>query len=197
MARKQALRELQTRLAERMRLARTQARGRAWLAVECAGRGFLIPLAEAGEIFSAVPLVALPYAQPWCLGVANLRGQLHTVVDLAGFLGVTPAPGRSHPGGQHAGRDPSPQLLAFNPALEINAALRLDRLAGLRDEAQMAPLQEDPAAADKSADERSPRGAVPRPSFAGARLRDAEGRVWQVLSLVALAGHGAFLRVGG
>ena len=44
MANKQALRELQTRLAERMQAARTQPRRQSWLAVECRGQGFLLPL---------------------------------------------------------------------------------------------------------------------------------------------------------
>ena len=195
MARKQALRDLQTRLAERMLEARTQTRGRAWLAVECGRHGFLIPLQEAGEIFSAASLVPLPYAQPWCLGVANLRGQLHAVADLGAFLGLH-APLQA---GQ-ALRDQA-QLLAFNPNLEINAALLVDRLAGLRNEAQMAPaevpLQAGQVHADKTHGEAeaSPAAAPRRPTFAGEQLRDADGRLWQALSLSALARHAAFLRV--
>ena len=49
MANKEALRELQSRLAEKLQAARTQERGRSWLAVECAGHGFLFPLNEAGD----------------------------------------------------------------------------------------------------------------------------------------------------
>ena len=41
MAKKEALRELQSRLAERLQAARTQQRGSSWLAVEVAGRGIL------------------------------------------------------------------------------------------------------------------------------------------------------------
>jgi len=88
MANKQALRELQTRLAERMQAARTQPRGQSWLAVECRGHGLLLPLEQAGEIFALAPLLAVPHTQPWFAGVANLRGGLHGVVDLARFLGL-------------------------------------------------------------------------------------------------------------
>ena len=38
MANTVALRELQSRLAERLQAARTQQRGRSWLAVECGTR---------------------------------------------------------------------------------------------------------------------------------------------------------------
>src|SRR3954468_6294029 len=127
MANKQALRDLQSRLAERLQAARTQARGRSWLAVECGSRGFLFPLKEAGEIFALSPIVAVPHSHRWFLGVANLRGHLHGVVDLAGFLGVK---------GSEPLRDQS-RLVAFNATLDINCALLVDRLSGLRSEQQL------------------------------------------------------------
>ncbi len=175
MARKEALRELQSRLAERLQAARTQQRGISWLAVECAGRGFLFPLREAGEIFTAAPLVTVPHTNRWFLGVSNLRGHLHGVVDLAGFLGLKgadvppPAPGQG-------------QLVGFNQTLDLNCVLMVDRLAGLRGEEQLTREADD---------------GLPRPTFAGARLRDSSGRVWQELSLAALAGDEAFLRIVG
>ena len=74
MANKDALRELQTRLASRLQAAKTQPRARGWLAVECAGAGLLFPLAQAGEIFPLRALLKLPHAKPWMTGVAQLRG---------------------------------------------------------------------------------------------------------------------------
>ena len=81
MANKQALRELQTRLAERLQQARSRADTARWLAVECAGQGLLLPLGEAGEIFPMGPVLAVPHTQPWFVGVANLRGRLLPVMD--------------------------------------------------------------------------------------------------------------------
>src|SRR3954449_949632 len=81
MANKQALRDLQTRLADRLQAARTEPLGRSWLAVECSSRGFLFPLRDAGEIFAMTPLLHVPHSHRWFLGVANLRGHLHGVVD--------------------------------------------------------------------------------------------------------------------
>ena len=175
MADKEALRALQNRLAQRLQEARSTARGRAWLAVECGGRGLLFPLHEAGEIFPLAPLAGVSHAQNWFLGVANLRGQLHGVIDLAAFLGISAA---------GSGRDQS-MLVGFNASLDINAALLVDRLAGLRGEDQLTP-QVDAAPVSK---------ASPVPSFAGARWCDAEGRVWQELSLARLVRHPAFLTI--
>jgi twitching motility protein PilI len=174
MANKQALRDLQSRLAERLQAARTQVRGQSWLAVESSGHGFLLPLREAGEIYALAPIHPVPYSHRWFLGVANLRGHLHGVVDLAGFLGVKAA---------DAGREQA-RLVGFNHALDINCVLLVDRLSGLRADDELTP----------EADTGTP---VQRPAFAGARLRDATGRVWQELKLSALADDEAFLKIAG
>ncbi|HJW11819.1 MAG TPA: chemotaxis protein CheW [Albitalea sp.] len=173
MANKEALRELQSRLAERLQAARTQERGKSWLAVECSSRGFLFPLKEAGEIFAMAPVLAVPHTHSWFLGVSNLRGHLHGVVDLAGFLGVKTG---------DVLRDQA-RLVAFNGLLELNCALLVDRLAGLRSEEQLSAERDD--------------DANPRPHFAGARYRDEAGRLWQELNLAALAGDEAFLAIVG
>jgi twitching motility protein PilI len=180
MANKEALRELQNRLAARLQAARTEARTANWLAVESAGQGFLLPLAEAGEIFPVGALVPVPHTVPWFLGVANLRGGLHGVADLAAFLGLKPwaSPVASSAEGL---RDQS-RLVAFNPALEVNCALLVERLAGLRSTEQL---------------EAEPDDGVPRPAFAGRRYRDGQGRSWQEISLSGLAGEEHFLKIVG
>ena len=172
MANKEALRELQTRLAEKLQAARTQERGKSWLAVECSSRGFLFPLKEAGEISPLAPIVPVPHAHPWFMGVANLRGHLHGVVDLAGFLGVKSG---------EASRDQA-RLVGFNQSLDINCVLLVDRLSGLRSEEELTRDEDDNEA---------------RPTFAGARFRDASSRVWQELHLAELAGDESFLRIVG
>jgi twitching motility protein PilI len=177
MSNREALRELQGRLATRMQQARTEARVQSWLAVECAGSGLLFPLHQAGEIFSVGSVLPVPHTQPWFAGVANLRGGLHAVVDLAKFLGL--------PRGANANADDGARLLALNPTLGVNCALLVDRLAGLRNADQLTAVPADEA------------GPAERPAFAGARWRDAEGRVWQEIELAALAGHEQFLGVAG
>lgn len=176
MANKEALKALQQRLAQRLQDARQQAPARSWLAVDIAGQGFLLPLDQAGEIFSPSALHAVPHSRPWFLGVANLRGQLHGVIDLASFLGM----GRAQPVSPAApeGRDPS-RLVAFNAALQVNAALWVDRLMGLRN---ASALQLAPQGGDK-------------PAFMGQTMRDEQGRIWYELNLAALSADDAFLRI--
>jgi twitching motility protein PilI len=177
MANKQALRDLQSRLAERLQAARTTARGQSWLAVESSGRGFLLPLREAGEIFALAPILPVPHSHGWFLGVANLRGHLHGVVDLAGFLGVKS--GATAP--EALAREQS-RLVGFNQLLEINCVLMVDRLSGLRSDEALTRDSDD---------------GVARPPFVGARLRDAQGRVWQELLLAELSSNDEFLKIVG
>lgn len=173
MANREALRELQSRLAQRLQLARTEARTAAWLAVECAGQGLLLPLPSAGEIFPAGALLPVPHTQPWFVGVANLRGGLHGVVDMAAFLGLR-APQRAD-----ALRESS-RLVALNPGFGAHCALLVDRLVGLRSPEQL----------QRETDE-----ATARPNFAGPLWRDADGRRWQEIDLAALARHEQFLGI--
>ena len=172
MANKQALRDLQSRLADRLQAAQTEERRRSWLAVECGARGFLFPLRDAGEIFPVAPMAPVPHSHRWFLGVSNLRGHLHGVVDLAVFLGLKTG---------ESNRDQA-RLVGFNQALDINCVLLVDRLSGLRSEEDLEPEADD--------------GTL-RPKFAGGRYRDASSRVWQELNLAALAADEAFLGIVG
>jgi twitching motility protein PilI len=171
MSNKDALRELQVRLAQRLQAVREQPREAGWLAVECAGAGVLLPLAQAGEIHAERGLTLVPHAAEWMVGVANLRGHLHAVVDLACFLRLR-------------GAGPSPmgaQLVVLNAGLHVNCALRVDRLLGLRDPSMLQRLPDDVS--------------VLRPAFAGAVWRDGAGRHWQELNLAAMAEDPRFLDV--
>lgn len=174
MANREALRELQSRLAERLLAARTEARVASWLAVESAGQGLLVSLPTAGEIFPFGAVLPVPHTAPWFVGVANLRGGLHGVIDTAAFLGLRPTMAASE-----AVRE-SARLLALNANLGSYCALLVEKLAGLRNADQLKP---------------EPPEDGPRPPFAGPRWRDTDGRVWQEIDLPALAQHDQFLAI--
>lgn len=166
-----ALRELQARLAERLEAAGSGAFERGWLAVECAERAFLLPLAQCGEIFAIQQLTEVQHTRPWFVGVTNLRGVLHGVVDLGLFLGL-----RRGEAAREGGR-----VVTLGETLQVNAALRVDRLAGLRRPEQMTAL--------------APHAGGSAPHFAAARWRDAEGRLWHEIDLAALAADENFLAI--
>jgi twitching motility protein PilI len=174
MANREALRELQARLAERLQAARSAGVQAAWLAVEAGGAHYLLPLAQAGEIFPTPASQPVPYTQPWFLGVANLRGGLWGVVDLASFIsGRPPLP---RPELQRA----QTRVVTLGPVLEVNCAILVDRLAGLRG---LDAFQSS---------EPPPPGA---PCWFGSRYTDSSGACWQEINLQALSQQTQFLSI--
>ncbi len=175
MANRQAIRELQSRLAERLQIARTQGVAPSWLAVEAGGLKYLFPMAHAGEIFPWVATQAVPYTQDWFLGVANLRGGLFGVVDLATYVtGQNAAPKTEF------ARKES-RLIALNSALDINCALLIDRLSGLRNQEAFSDFSEK---------------APDAPVFFGNQYIDQVGDAWQEINLQLLAQQAHFLTIG-
>jgi len=174
MANREALRELQSRLATRLQAARSEGVQASWLAVEAAGGKYLFPLAQSGEIFPFASTHAVPYTQSWFLGVANLRGGVYGVVDMGGFVAGKAPQQRSD-----AARAES-RLVALNAALEVNCALLIDRLAGLRNRDAFTASSEPPAGA---------------PSYFGNAYTDAHGGRWQEINLQALSQQPNFLSI--
>jgi twitching motility protein PilI len=129
--RRARLREYQEQLLERMQAARTSSGARAHqLGVDAGGTRYLIDLLDAGEIVPVPALAAVPLTRPWYLGLANVRGNLIGVVDLARYLGHDGAPGA-----QAAQR-----LVTFGAALNFPCALLVARVYGLRHAADMQPV---------------------------------------------------------
>jgi len=176
MANRDALRAFQSRLASRLQAARTTGVAATWLAVEAGEGKYLFPLGHAGEIFPWTPPQPVPYTQAWFLGVANLRGGLYGVVQLSAF--ATGVPGAL--AATEAARIQS-RLVAFNELLEVNCALLVDRLAGLRG-AEAFTASEPPGAE--------------APAWHGHVFTDAAGERWQEVNLQALSQQPQFLSIG-
>ena len=122
----------------------------------------------------------MPHTRPWFQGVANLRGELHGVVDLAVFLGLRAAPPSERR------RDPRPvRLVSLNRSLAASCALQVDALAGLRQPDELVPEPRAPLN----------RPGVSPPAFARRRLQDRQGRVWQEIQLSSLVTHERFLSI--
>jgi twitching motility protein PilI len=174
MANREALRELQSRLASRLQAARSEGVAASWLAVEAAGDKYLFPLSQSGEIFPWSTTQPVPYTQRWFLGVANLRGGLYGVVDLGSFVA-----GRA-PGARLESTRAESRLVALNAVLSVNCALLIDRLAGLRGVDGFTASSEP---------------APDAPSYFGSRYTDANGTQWQEINLQALSQQPQFLSI--
>lgn len=174
MAKREANQELQKRLEDRLRTARSEGVAASWLALESAGQKFLFPLTHAGEIFNASPPHAVPYTRSWFLGVVGLRGGVYGVIDFAAFvLGLGP---RSKLGGAREGA----RLIVLNTVFDVNCALLVDRLAGLRG------VDGFSASAPRAESD---------PSYFGHNYTDLNGTRWQEINLQQLAERPEFLAI--
>jgi twitching motility protein PilI len=164
------LRVFQQELAVRLAAKTAGEVASSRLGLSCAGRQWLIRLADAGEVIATPQIVSVPLTKPWFLGVANIRGNLYGVVDFAGFLGqaATSAGGAS-------------RLLLFGPrAGDLRAGIVVPRVLGLRNLSALAPAEAEAGARD----------------WFGQRWADADGGHWQEIDLVRLAQDPEFLQVG-
>jgi twitching motility protein PilI len=166
---------LQDRLAQRLQVARAQGVGQSWLAVESAASKIIIPLAQAGEIFPYSTPQPVPYTQPWFLGVSNLRGGLFSVVDFAVYT-----TGKPRVATNDFGRSEM-RLVVLNSAMELNCALVIDRLLGLRN------AQSFTQAVERSDDD---------PDWVERGLVDQSGAKWLELNVRKLTQTPSFLSVG-
>lgn len=176
MAKRQSLKDLQERLAQRLSAAKTEAATASWLAVEAGGDRYLVPLVQSGEIFPWTSLQVVPYTKPWYLGVASLRGGLFGVVDLPCLSGRL-----SSPAAAVLDRVTSEtRLVSLHAALGTNAVLWIDRLRGLRQPGMFSAIAPRP---------------VDVPAYFARSLIDHQGQTWQELDLQALVTDPDFLAI--
>jgi twitching motility protein PilI len=161
--------ELATRLASKTAAQVESSR----LGLASGGEQWLIPLADAAEVIAMPTVAAVPLTRPWFLGLANVRGNLYSVVDLAGFLGrrtVVP-----HGAGAQS------RLILFGPGVgELKAGIVVQGVLGLRNVAELTPVAP----------------VADAPDWYGQRWTDTGGALWQEINLARLAEDSAFLHVG-
>ena len=164
--------DLQERLAQRIQKA---AAGNynvsSWLAVEVGAAALLVPLSHASEVFPYTTIFPISYTKPWFLGVANLRGELVGITNLREFLGQQTV----HYTEQELLQA---KFLTFNPVLELNAAVLVDKILGLK--SVDAFVSSEP----------SESGQAP---YLGEIYQDKTGRRWQELNIQKLAQTNEFL----
>ena len=133
--RRTRLRDYQAQLLARVQAAQDgTAQPVHQLGVSIGGRRYLLELTEAGEIVPPVALARVPRTQPWYLGLANVRGSLLGVIDLARYL---------DPGQGAAG--PDARFLSLAPRLGLKCALLVTQVHGLRRADAMTPATQDGA----------------------------------------------------
>jgi twitching motility protein PilI len=163
-----SLRDYQRELAARLS-APEGALAAPKLAVQVGRESWLVDLADAGEVLPVPAVSALPLTRPWFRGVANVRGNLYSVIDFAAFLGGTPVVA-----GERT------RLLLLGERFKVYAALLVDATLGLRSPDQFA--------------QRSV--SAGRKPWVRAEFSDKSGAHWRELDVAQLVQDAEFLSVG-
>ena len=129
---------------------------------------WLLDLTDVAEVIPVPDLLRVPLTKPWYAGVANIRGNLISVIDLAAFLGTS-----------NMVYDDKARLILVGEKHRINSGLIFTRVVGLRQFERF---------------EREADGAQ-LPAWVEGRYRDPEQRRWHALNMHGLVTHPDFLSV--
>jgi len=168
MTKKISLHEFQSYLAARLSGTSNQSSA-GLLGIQAGSDFWLLDLADSGEIVPLSPLTKVPLTKPWFAGIANIRGNLYSVVDLSAFLGKDATP-----------QNTSSRLLLIGTRHGSNAALLVTRMIGLRNVEALNPEPQNGAA----------------PAWALETYTDNEGRRWNKLKVRELLTDEAFMDIG-
>jgi twitching motility protein PilI len=165
---KQSLREFQAGLTERLREVQGQPASTSLLGVLAGSQHWLLSLEDSGEVIPVPEVSAVPLTKPWFCGLTNIRGNLFSVVDFAAFQGEEPTP-----------RTVDSRLLLIGERFNVNSALLVNRMMGLRNVNRMQAEDQAPAH-----------------PWINAQFKDTDGRVWKELNVRELVEHPDFLQIG-
>jgi twitching motility protein PilI len=167
MAKRIDLRAYQESIASRLAAAQAGGGVPALLGFAAGAQRWLIDLPAAGEVLPLPALTTVPLTQSWFAGLANVHGELQSVVDFSAFCGGPPTP-----------RDSAARILRVGTRHGINAALLVTRVHGLK-------RSDTLFAAD--ADE------MPGAAWQGESFTDTQGLRWTRLELEQLLADPRFL----
>ena len=180
MAQRESLKDMQARLAERLKHAQTTGLSAAWLAVTAGGENYLLPLRQSGELLPMTQWQVVPHTQAWFLGVIAIRGSLFGTVDLGQFIAHATGANDDSMDAMLMQEEEIPSVVTINPLIEAGCALQVSRLSGLRSADAFASSSPAPA------------GALP---FFGNQFFDPQGGQWQEINLQTLSQSPQFLSI--
>ncbi len=121
MAKRFSLREFQQNVLNRLQEQATAGDRITTLGVQVGSGYWLVDMTEISEVLEMPRLTAVPLTKPWYRGVANVRGNIYSIIDLAAFrnLGETT-------------QDAHSRVLLVGQKFSFNAGLQVTRVLGLR-----------------------------------------------------------------
>jgi twitching motility protein PilI len=138
------------------------------LGVQIGGINGLVSLTDISEVIPVPDIMRVPLTHGWFMGMANVRGNLYALTDLANFLGNNARP-LTH----------ESRILLVHARFGVNAGLLVDQLIGLRsvEEMQLQQRTKD------------------MPAWQLDQYKDPNGQDWVELDLAALLGQKEFMQI--
>ncbi len=158
--------------------AQAQSSG-ARLGVVIGGQKVLIPLTDISEVLPVPQLQVVPLTKVWYLGVANVRGTLFSVTDLAQFLGWPMLQ-----------KNLSNRIVLLNSVKTTQAAIAIDSVIGLRNVESMQTASNQTYAMDDLWPEGEAR------CFSSQLFLEQDQTVWLTLDVDALVQNPKFVHPG-
>jgi len=163
-----SLREYQENLAARLNTAKAADASASKLGMLVGADLWLVDLADVGEVIPVPELLGVPLTKPWFAGVANVRGNLFSIVDFAAFMGGPAVP-----------RNDQARLLLIAERHRMRSALLVNRVIGLR-RADQFRVQDE---------------GEPLEPWELSRHVDTDNHKWRALDVDSLVRHASFLQV--
>lgn len=157
------------RIKDQTRVADAAARGR--LGVKAGNMQLLLRLDDISEVLPVPEIHGVPLSKSWFLGLANVRGNLYGVSDIAQFSGL---------GATVMGT--TSRILLIHYKYKAHAALLVEAIYGLR---TLDLMEEEHTDAAKVG------------NWIGNRVfRDSSGSQWQEVDIKALLSVPEFMKIG-
>lgn len=138
------------------------------LGVKIGTVNWLMALGDISEVLPVPEVMRVPLTQAWFMGMANVRGNLYALTDLAAYLGNPPTAVTSES-----------RILLAHGRFGINAGLLVDRVIGLRNLEDM-QMQED---------------VEPLAAWQLGRYKDVNDQGWCEMSLDVLLNQNEFMQI--
>lgn len=115
------LREFQQGLLDRMQMQAESGNQITTLGILIGNESWLVDMADISEVLEVPELTTVPLTKHWYSGVANVRGNIYSITDLAAYMdvGVT-------------AHDAKTRVLLLNEKYNFNTGLLVSKVLGLR-----------------------------------------------------------------
>lgn len=138
------------------------------LGVKVGDAYWLVSLADVNEVLPVPVMLSVPLTKSWFMGVANIRGVLYGVNDFSAIQGRG-----------HSPLTRESRVLTVHQRFDVNIALLVDQLIGLRSPADMEVIKEHQGGEQ----------------WQGVQYKDASDIVWNELYLDVLLADPSFMQI--